>query len=470
MNKSCLVIKNDGIGDLIISAGIISELAKKYSGGLDLVTCIQNKEIAEQIVGVRNIYYVSRDSLIFFPLVHWFGIHIPIINERDYKVLKKISSVKYDLGITLRRFIRQSTLIIMNFVRATEKYCVWQYPTTATYSSANKFSSGWKKFSGNIKETSELSYYNTFISTILGLKINPTPRLGFTNRKIKQVDSKLIGINIAGENDDWPLSHWLDLISALIQQNYKILLFGGENCIPHGNLIEDKYPIHGNYIGKLSFKDSIEVLEKVNILIGDDTGYSHFASLFVNKCLIILGGGTFGRFFPWPNTSNQYIIYNAMDCYDCNWKCKFRSKKCLQSVQPGSLLEYVNDIINGNNEKNSRNLSSDCVNYNIAWRLAKEKGQLNIDSSFFLANKLPNELNKKDYLDLTIESPIDEKNLKIFQLFYKSSLLRKPLNIFTAGIFNLIYFTRKYFEYFYHKVLRRPVRAIFGIVFPNMPG
>lgn len=470
MNKSCLIIKNDGIGDLIISAGIISELSKKYSGGLDLITCIQNKEIAEQIVGVRKIYYVSRDSLIFFPLVHWFGIHIPIINEQDYKVLKKIAAVNYDLCIALRRFIRQNTLIIMNFVRATEKYCLWQYPTNASYASAYKFSAEWKKYSGNINETSELGYYHTFISTILGLKLNPIPRLGFTYSKPKRVDSKVIGINIAGENDDWPLNYWMDLISSLIRQNYKIVLFGGENCIPEGKLIETKYQIHGNYIGKLSFKDSIEVLEKVNILIGDDTSFSHFASLFVNKCLIILGGGTFGRFFPWPNTSNQYIIYNAMDCYDCNWKCKFRSKKCLQSVQPGSLLEYVNDIINDNNEKNSRNLSSDCVNYNIAWRITKEKNQLNIDSSFFIANKLPNELNKKDYLDLTIESPIDEKNLKIFQLFSKYSLLRKPLNIFTAGIFNSIHFTRKILEYFYYKVLRRLVCAIFDIVFPNMPG
>lgn len=147
-----------------------------------------------------------------------------------------------------------------------------------------------------------------------------------------------------------------------------------------------------------------------------------------------------------------------MDCYDCNWNCKFRSKKCLQSVQPGSLLEYVNDIINDNNEKQRRNLNNDCANYNIAWRITNEKDPINFDSSFFISNELPNELNKNDeYLDLTVESTVYNKNLKLFHLFSKYSSLRKPLNIFTAGIFDSIHITRKFLEYFYYRVLRRSV-------------
>ena len=36
--SNCLIIKNDGIGDLIASSGVISSVAQHFEGRLDLVT------------------------------------------------------------------------------------------------------------------------------------------------------------------------------------------------------------------------------------------------------------------------------------------------------------------------------------------------------------------------------------------------------------------------------------------------
>ena len=60
---SCLLIKNDGIGDLIVSSGIISYLAENVYESLDLVTCAANHEVAESIPGINRIFYISRDSI-----------------------------------------------------------------------------------------------------------------------------------------------------------------------------------------------------------------------------------------------------------------------------------------------------------------------------------------------------------------------------------------------------------------------
>lgn len=84
---SCLIIKNDGIGDLVLSSGVISSIAKIFNGNLDLVTCEQNREIAENIEGVKNIFYVSRDGLKFHPLLKAFRFLKPVINKQDLEIV-----------------------------------------------------------------------------------------------------------------------------------------------------------------------------------------------------------------------------------------------------------------------------------------------------------------------------------------------------------------------------------------------
>ena len=61
---SCLTIKNDGLGDLILASGLIADLATHF-GGADVATCEANREIAEGIPGLTRCLYVSRDKLWF---------------------------------------------------------------------------------------------------------------------------------------------------------------------------------------------------------------------------------------------------------------------------------------------------------------------------------------------------------------------------------------------------------------------
>ena len=62
---SCLIIKNDGIGDLILASGLIRSVGKLFNGNVDLVTCGNNREIAEGILPLRHRFYCSRDGMHF---------------------------------------------------------------------------------------------------------------------------------------------------------------------------------------------------------------------------------------------------------------------------------------------------------------------------------------------------------------------------------------------------------------------
>ena len=174
---SCLLIKNDGIGDLILSSGLISVLAKHY-GTLDLVTCETNREIAELIPGVRRCFYMSRDSLAFRKWPLRFGIRMMgPVKSIDSHLLKLISSQRYNVAITLRRYIRLSTLLVMNKTVAKKKYCCWLFPTNCKISLAEEFTRGWDHYRGPLEVLSELEYFKLFIESKLGIVSSCFPRL-----------------------------------------------------------------------------------------------------------------------------------------------------------------------------------------------------------------------------------------------------------------------------------------------------
>ena len=82
MSSSCLIIKNDGIGDLIACSGLIAGLGEHFGGRLDLMTCEQNRDVAEAMEGVRRIFYVSRDGLRLRHRPQRFGLYWPVVDAR----------------------------------------------------------------------------------------------------------------------------------------------------------------------------------------------------------------------------------------------------------------------------------------------------------------------------------------------------------------------------------------------------
>jgi ADP-heptose:LPS heptosyltransferase len=368
IDRSCLVIKNDGIGDLILTSGIISEISKICNGQLDLVTCEQHRDIVELMDGIRKPYYVSRDGLQFQPYISRMGLYIPRVRDSDRDVIESIRKKKYTHAIVLRRFIRQNTLIIMSYVKAEQKYCTWQFPTNTTHEVARKFSKSYKHIQGDLKILSELDYYQKFIESIFGRDINPEPRLNISLPGQKSSRQKNVGLCIGGHSVTWPVGYWIDFIKGIQSRGYLVFLFGGDEDKKTGEILESALSGIKNRAGKLSLKESIEILQKMTVVIGNDTGLSHLASLIADPVIVILGGGTFRRYFPWNKNANHYTIYHGLDCFDCDWECRYSQRLCMNMVRSSDLLDYFDEVISGKTVKKQKNLNKTACQYKIAWR------------------------------------------------------------------------------------------------------
>lgn len=372
---SCLVLKNDGLGDLILCSGILEELAEHFEGRLDLVTCHGNREIAESIRGLRHIFYVSRNGLQFLPGIDRLRCFVPISRQpQDLKLLWRLRQRRYDVAIALRRFIRVSTLVLMRWSQAADQHCAWQFPSNLSAARARHAGEGWQHWPGGAEPLSEIDYYRRFLQQSLGLEISGRPRLDLS--LLPKIDGpksndngRDIGLCIGGASMAWPTAHWIELVGRLVEDGWSPHLFGGPDARQMALALTDAHPACRSHVAELGFMASLPLLRDCRAFIGHDTGFTHFAALVVPRCLMLLGGGTFERFYPWPQGHNQWAIYHGLDCFDCDWRCKFAERHCLSRLKPEDVLTTFRNMLTSKTPGPHRiNTNGEPVTYDVAWR------------------------------------------------------------------------------------------------------
>ncbi len=372
---SCLIIKNDGIGDLILSSGLIRSIAEHFGGEADLLTCSNNAEIAEGISPLRHRYYVSRDSINYDLKYERFGIQLRRVPVGDKATLDNIGNNSYQTVICLRRFIRQSTLVIMQAVRGKNKYCAWEFPTNCSRKVAERASRGWKHLAGSERVLSELEYHKSFVESVLSVTLDASPRLSFCARQGCSVGGRTLALGLGGGSAKWPVRKWVELSALLSRAGWRLVLLGGIDAAELAAQISSTEPDVDNQVGRLSWRQTAGVLAKCDGYVGNDTGLSHFASLLLDRCLIILGGGTFRRFFPWPGNNNQYIIFHGLDCFDCDWACKFHERSCLELISPLDVFAYFERVMAGTAPA-ELDLNPANADYQLSWRRKVDSGRI----------------------------------------------------------------------------------------------
>lgn len=342
-----LVIKNDGLGDLVLASGILEQLATVFDAKVDLVTCEDNREFAETIRGLRRIWFVSRDQL----GGRFKSGSAPAMTPLDGQTLRGLRESHYDLAIVLRRFIRASTLELMEAVSADLKICCWQFPTNIGKKIADEVTeaNGWKHARMGDFPLWEPAFYAKFIESELGISVNPSPTLGRVEAKAPDVrPPNPVGLIISGSSSRWPDAKWLELSRLLLEAGHSLLLIRSRR---ESKLAERISSLNGRKVrdgGEQNLREVAASLSSVGIVIGNDTGLMHFSQKLGIPAIVISGGGHFRRFFPWEDSSlRQILVAHPMNCFDCAWACWQPVKRCMTEVPAEAVVAAISDIGRG---------------------------------------------------------------------------------------------------------------------------
>jgi ADP-heptose:LPS heptosyltransferase len=133
----------------------------------------------------------------------------------------------------------------------------------------------------------------------------------------------------------WPLENFASIANRLYQETgWGCLVCGGVDDIKAiGSLTGHMkmVPIF-SAVGHTNLCELLYLISRARLLVTNDTSAVHLGAIAATPCVAILGGGQYGRFLPYgfsisERSTAPFAAFTQMDCYGCDWFCKFDVRK-----------------------------------------------------------------------------------------------------------------------------------------------
>ncbi len=329
-SSNLLFINTGQIGDLVISSTLLEndKLFKQYNNVYFLID-EKYKELFADYSGIVKLLLVNLNS---YKYNYFYRIRFnKKINKYKIKTVYNITSVRPTWNDALALGIGSK-----------EKYC---------------YSNNWKTHTKVFEKCTDKLYtkvlapylYNEYDradyliqlfnnNIILKQKSFITPQLCSINYDI------VISPFSSAKIKDWNIDNFKELTNR-IPKNLSILLIGS---------FEQKNRLHylkGNNTnvkisaGKVKLNELSILLYSTTLYIGLDSGISHIALKYTKKNIILVGGGTYGMYFPTSKNDDTIFLTKKLPCFNCEWKCKYNSNLCLSEISVSKVVKVVNNLL-----------------------------------------------------------------------------------------------------------------------------
>jgi ADP-heptose:LPS heptosyltransferase len=111
-----------------------------------------------------------------------------------------------------------------------------------------------------------------------------------------------------------------------------------------------------NRVGATDLSEYVAAIAASNLVICNDTSAYHIAMALGRRVLCFLGGGHFGWFAPYPPaySSNAIVLSTAMECFWCNWECRYPREaggafRCVASIPVEAAVRSISLLMGGPN-------------------------------------------------------------------------------------------------------------------------
>ncbi len=336
-----LVIRLSAMGDVALSVPVIKAVCRKYKKAE--IILMTNKAYNVFFKDVENIQFVNPDLK---------GKHKGIKGLFAlYREVKKVFSP--DIIIDIHNVLRSKLLVF--FFSLSGKRCFVLHKgrkekkrltrkkhkiRKALTHTTMRYAATFGKAGFPIQLTYSPTYTSTIKSKLVAELIKDKP--------------KKIGIALFAkhESKQYPLERSEILIQKLTEADFYVFLFGGgkkEQDI--AEKISAKFPNTLSLIGKFSFKEEIELMDNLDIMISPDSGNMHIAALTSTKIISIWGAThPFAGFTPFVAPERHHIIQNEkLTCRPCsvfgNKACYKKTLECMHSISPEEIFAACKKLI-----------------------------------------------------------------------------------------------------------------------------
>jgi len=138
-----------------------------------------------------------------------------------------------------------------------------------------------------------------------------------------------------------------------VLQNFKefsFLILGGKDARSQASEICETLSANCyDLTGKTTIRQMASLMRRCRLYLGSDSAGAHIACAVGIPNVVVLGGGHFGRFFPYSSLTS--VVCLPLECYRCNWKCRYHKTHCIKDIRPEVATEAIRQMLEKTSEK-----------------------------------------------------------------------------------------------------------------------
>jgi ADP-heptose:LPS heptosyltransferase len=151
----------------------------------------------------------------------------------------------------------------------------------------------------------------------------------------------------------YPLHLMEEVIKEINLKGFKIFLFGGgKREVEILNTIENTYENVISLAGKLSFKEELEVISMLDLMVAMDSGNAHLAAMQQTKTITLWGiTHPYAGFAPFQQPEDYCIVsdlkkYPKIPCSIYGNKVIDGYENVMDSITPNRVIEKIMSVLN----------------------------------------------------------------------------------------------------------------------------
>lgn len=335
--KKVLWFRTDAIGDSILSSSMLPYIKEKLIDSLLIAVC-QDR--------VADLYLESPyvDGVISYNVLRFLGNEV----YRE-SVINKINLIQPDMIIN-SVFSRdwQNYYLTLNCHASVKIACEGDL-CCFNHELKIEFDKYFTHFiRNNTEEKTELGRYRHFLHQFGIHSPKLMPKIWIAQADHDQAEKLYMSLNLDSDKTivlfpsssvyKKDYSHFKRILQAL--HGYTLLVLGNADNKELGDGLCETFSGRSfNLAGMTTLPQLAAIMKRARLYVGADSCGAHIACAVGLPNVVILGGGHFGRYFPYSSLTTA-VCY-PLNCYDCNWQCKHSRCHCIYDIRPDAVVGAI---------------------------------------------------------------------------------------------------------------------------------
>ncbi len=326
--RGLLVIRMDGIGDMVLFRSSLDAYVDAFGVDKDEITvlgCESWAPIADRVFAGYRVVTIDEHAFARRPLYRF----------RIALTIRRLAPAIAVCDSYLRRAMMADSIVYIS--GADRSVVSMPYINEPTRSEFTFYLSQVNQIiDTGPYPTHEIVRHARFVSAVAGRTIVPTaPSFDWPCARPQAVGNGRYAVLNPGSNEHgrrWPFEQYVQVAEKLLADDWQVVFVGTRAERWDEKPLEAIAAKAGviDLTGKTSLTDLMDLMRYADLVVSNDTGPAHLSIALGAPTVVIVGGGHFTSFVPYPpeaTPATARFVHEHMDCYHCFWRCHKRASK-----------------------------------------------------------------------------------------------------------------------------------------------